>query len=140
MSQSWTHHLPKSEVTALLATVKARDLTELSGKEPTLKVLLALGFFGQGSKMARLDAFRSLQYKVRSVKVDSAELKIDNDSGKTVINFGVLISFEQGGQVKDEILYLKTHKQIKHLLIGLCSSAQHTFKQIKYLQKEQQIN
>ena len=140
MSQSWTHSLPKSEVTALLAAVKARTLTDINDQEPTLKVLLALGFFNQGSKMAGLDAFRSLQYKVKSVKVDSSELKIDNDSGKTVINFGVRIAFEQEGSVKEEILYLKTHKQIKHLLMGLSSSSQHTFKQIKYLQEEQQIN
>lgn len=81
---------------------------------------------------SQIDVFRNLNLGVKLVEVNSADLKIDSHTAKTLINFTVQITFVQtlsnqifkisknsesgtSDQIEQTISFTKTHKQIKYL-------------------------
>jgi hypothetical protein len=88
--------------------------------------------------MAGQDIFRSMKMEIQGISIVKADMEIDSTSGKTVINFELLVEYSQLGSTltHSALTYSKTHKQIKHLIRdhGL------TMPKVKYLPNQEQIN
>jgi len=97
--QKWTVLKSKYHINQFLEANGFEQASEFGGKQPTLVSLLFFEFFSHCDHLTGLDAFRCLKIYPKSVKVTNCEMKIDRESGKTVINFELNINCSQKGNV-----------------------------------------
>ena len=95
-----------------IETSKEIDLNTVNGN-PRFTTLLFFDFFKKVDTFSGLDVFRGLNMTIKSLDVNSAELKIDSSTGKSIINLEIFINYSQrinGKEVKERVRYFKSHK------------------------------
>ena len=81
--------------------------------------------------IARRESYKALDLRVQQIKVDEAELGIDPDSGKTMIDLHIQITFQAG--IRSETLYYtKDNRKLK----ALARELRIQMTKIKYLDRD----
>ena len=114
-SHVWIMSKNQKEVNSYLKSIEKSKETELNtvNSNPSFTTLLFFDFFKKVDTFSGLDVFRGLNLNIKSLDVNSADLKIDSSSGKSIINLEIFINFSQkfnGKEVKERVRYFKSHK------------------------------
>ena len=108
---NWITSKNKTDIQRYLRSVSAKalvDLTILRGtmhKNPRFSTLLFFEFFQKVEPISRRESYKSLDLRVQQIKVSDAELSIDSDSGKTIIDLHIQVTFQCG--IRNETIYFK---------------------------------
>lgn len=136
---SWKTVQEKTKVQEYLQKTGINFENSLQERETSFETLLFFKFFQQVDDFQRIDIFRSLKVNILKVKISNADLEIDSITGKTVINFEIVVDYKQNIEDSPVILgsltFEKTHRQIKALIRdhGL------PYTKIKMLSRDSQI-